>query len=97
MRGFKADGTLFRAGDVATGWFVILEGQVRVVRTRHGRQSVVHTEGPGGTLAEVPLFDDGTLPATAVAVVDTRCLYLPREVLFAITEPLPPAPGGGEA
>ena len=84
VRGFKADGTLFRAGDVATGWFVILEGQVRVVRTRHGRQSVVHTEGPGGTLAEVPLFDDGTLPATAVAVVDTRCLYLPREVLFAI-------------
>ena len=84
LRSFKAGRTLFRAGDVASGWYVIVDGQVRVVRTRHGRQSVVHTEGPGGTLAEVPLFDDGPLPATAVAVVDSRCLYVPREALFAI-------------
>jgi len=84
LRDFTSGSTLFRAGDDATGWFVILEGQVRVVRTRHGRQSVVHTEGSGGTLAEVPLFDDGPLPATAVAVVDSRCLYLPRELLFSI-------------
>jgi CRP/FNR family transcriptional regulator len=84
VRHFSAGATLFRAGESPTGLLIILEGQVRVVRTRDGRQSVVHTEGPGGTLAEVPLFDGGTLPATAVAVVESRCLHLRREALLAL-------------
>jgi CRP/FNR family transcriptional regulator len=55
---------------------VVVEGRVRVLRDADGRRHVVHTEGPGGTLGEVPLFAGGTYPATAVAVEPTTCALL---------------------
>ncbi|CAN5893596.1 hypothetical protein BH11GEM2_BH11GEM2_18150 [soil metagenome] len=55
-----------------------------MIRVSHGRQRVVHTEVPGGTLAEVPLFEGGTLPATAEALEPTRCLILHGNSLHAI-------------
>lgn len=84
VRQFAPGTTLFRAGDSPTGLFVVLEGTVRVLRARDGRQSVIHTEGPGGTLAEVPLFEGGTFPGTAEAVTPVRCLHLPVEALVGI-------------
>lgn len=84
VRHFPAGATLFRAGDPATGLYVILEGRVRVLRARDGRQSVIHTEEAGGTLAEVPLFEGGVLPATAEAVTATHCLHIPGDALTTI-------------
>ncbi|MBC7898300.1 MAG: cyclic nucleotide-binding domain-containing protein, partial [Cytophagaceae bacterium] len=57
QRRYATGATLFRAGGQATGLYIVLSGRVRVMRSRNGRQRVVHTEGPGGTLAEVPLFE----------------------------------------
>jgi CRP-like cAMP-binding protein len=48
-------------------------------RRERGRAHVVHEEGPGGTLGEVPLFDGGGYPATAIAQAATRCaVYTPQ-------------------
>ena len=80
-RRFAADEVLFVAGAPLRGLFVILEGSVRVVRTRDGRQHVIHLEGPGGTLGEVPLYAGGGYPATAVAATETRCAVIGRETL----------------
>jgi CRP/FNR family cyclic AMP-dependent transcriptional regulator len=78
---FSANETIFLTGSVSRGWFIILEGTVRVVRGSRGRQHVVHTEGRGGTLGEVPLVERDTHPATAIAVVDTRCALLTADAL----------------
>ena len=83
-RAYAAGATLFRAGTRPAGIYVVLSGRIRVTRNRDGRQYVVHTEGPGGTLAELPFFEDGVLPATAVAVEPVRCLILARDALRAI-------------
>jgi CRP-like cAMP-binding protein len=83
-RTFPAGSTLFRAGTEPTGIYVVLSGRVRVVRSRQGRQHVVHTEGPGGTLGEVPFFEGGVLPATAMATEPSRCLVLNGETLRAV-------------
>jgi len=83
-RDFAAGATLFQAGEPATALYVILSGRVRVLRGRDGRQSVIHTEGPGGTLAEVPLFEGGPLPATAEAITATRCLSIGGDALMAV-------------
>jgi CRP/FNR family transcriptional regulator len=46
---------------------------------------VVHEEGPGGTLGEVPLFDGGGYPATAIARETTRCtVYSARAIAAAM-------------
>ena len=70
---FDTDAVLFLAGSTPRGWYVVIEGRVRVVRGHGSRQHVVHTELPGGTLAEVPLFAGGAHPATAIAAEPTRC------------------------
>lgn len=80
---FPADGVLFLAGSQPRGWFVVIEGLVRVVRGSGARQHVVHTEGPGGTLAEVPLVTGGTHPATGIAAEPTRCALFDRPSLEA--------------
>jgi CRP/FNR family transcriptional regulator, dissimilatory nitrate respiration regulator len=48
-----------------------------------GRTRVVHVEGPGATLGEVPLVAGGTYPATALATELTQCLVLDRRALTA--------------
>jgi CRP/FNR family transcriptional regulator len=47
-----------------------------------GREQVFHTEGPGATLGEGPLFDRGGFIATAVATKPTRVLFLRRADLL---------------
>jgi CRP-like cAMP-binding protein len=74
---------LWTAGDAPRGLFVILDGRVRAVRTMRGRTRVVHVEGPGATLGEVPPVAGGTYPATALATEPTRCLVLDRRALTA--------------
>ncbi len=83
--------TLFRAGDQSDGLMVVLEGKVRVIRRAGGRAQVVHVEGVGGTLGEVPVFAGGGYPATAVAVEPTVCAVITREALSAALRSNPDA------
>ena len=78
---YPAGAVLFLAGAEPRGWFVVIEGLVRVVRGSGSRQHVVHTEGPGGTLGEVPLILGETHPATGIAVEPTRCALFDRAAL----------------
>src|SRR5207253_2042955 len=81
-RRFAAGAVQFTAGSPARGLVILLEGRVRVLRaTAEGRQHVIHTEGPGGTLGEVPLYTGGGYPATAVAIEPVRCVVIGRAVL----------------
>jgi CRP/FNR family transcriptional regulator len=72
---------LWRAGSKPGDLFIVLEGEVRVVRSSHGRQHVIHTEGVGGTLGDVALFHGSDYPATAITARRTRCLVIGRDVL----------------
>jgi CRP-like cAMP-binding protein len=80
---FEPNTVLFLAGSEPRGWYVVLEGRVRVVRGSGSRQHVVHTETKGGTLGEVPLFGGGTHPATGIAAEPTECALFSRAALEA--------------
>jgi CRP/FNR family transcriptional regulator len=82
-RRFAPGAVLYTAGSTPAGLLVILEGRVRVVRGRGGRQHLVHEEGPGGALGEVPVFSGGAYPATAIAAEPTRCVLLSTAALQA--------------
>jgi len=82
-RRFTSAEVLWKRGDEPRGLFIVLEGAVRVVRGSGGRQYVLHREGPGGTLGEVPLFGGGTYPATVIAEEPTECLVLSLAALEA--------------
>jgi CRP/FNR family transcriptional regulator len=80
---YSPNAVLFLTGSAPRGWFIVIEGKVRVVRGAGARQHVIHTEGPGGTLGEVPLFTQGTHPATGIAAEPTRCVLFDRASLEA--------------
>ena len=78
-----ANTVLFLSGAQSRGWWIVLEGSVRVVRGAGARQHVIHTETRGGTLGEVPLFTGGTHPATGITAEPTRCALFERAALEA--------------
>ncbi len=79
LRRISRDTILFRTGQPSQGLYVVVEGAVRVYRAnRDGREQVLHVQGPGQAVAEVPLFDGGPYPASARAIEDSRVLFLPR-------------------
>lgn len=81
VESYREGDIVWLAGDRPRGLFIVLEGEVRIVRAWGGRQHVVHTETAGGTLGEVPLFEGGGYPATAVAGPHTRCLVIQAAAL----------------
>lgn len=76
--------SFWRAGESAKGLLILLEGNVRVVRTgKEGRTQVIHRDGPGAILGEVPLLDGGGYPASAYAESSVRALLIPGGALSA--------------
>lgn len=70
---------LFTTGEECRGLYIIETGRVRIYRTSpEGREQVLHIEGPGRPVAELPLFDGGPYPASAVTLEPARLLFLPR-------------------
>ena len=59
-----ARGTLlFTTGEPCRGLYIIESGRVRIFRTSpDGREQVLHVEGPGRPVAELPLVDGGVYP-----------------------------------
>lgn len=71
---------LFSANEPADGMYVVLSGSVRAFRENmDGREQTIHVECAGGTLAEVPVFDSGPYPSTAMAEEDSEVLFLAKE------------------
>jgi CRP/FNR family cyclic AMP-dependent transcriptional regulator len=78
-RSVGAGHLLFATGEECRGLYVIERGRVRIYRTSpEGREQVLHVEGPGRPVAELPLFDGGQYPASAVTLEETRLAFLPR-------------------
>jgi CRP-like cAMP-binding protein len=81
LRSFSREEPLFREGNTAHGIFIVLSGEVRVVRASRGRRHVFHTERSGGTLGEAPFFDRNPYPATAIAWSAVEVLYVDRDAI----------------
>jgi len=84
-RRLSREEVLFLAGEEARGLYVVVSGAVLAVRAgADGREQVIHTESAGAILADVPVFDDGTYPATAVADEDSVLLFIAKEDVRAV-------------
>jgi CRP/FNR family transcriptional regulator len=82
--------SLFSEGDEARGIFLIVSGRIRLVRSSaDGREQVLHEEGPGSTLAEVPVFDGAGYVGSAIAVDDSVVFCVPRATLLAALDRSP--------
>ena len=72
---------IFLEGDPPKGLLVVREGAVKIYKTGDGgREQILEIEGPGRSVAELPLFDGRPYPASCAAVHDSVLLVVrPRE------------------
>lgn len=75
---------LFTEGDSCEGLFVVSRGEVRIFKSApSGREQVLAIEGPGSSIAELPVFDGGNYPASANAIGDTEAVFISRQAFQA--------------
>jgi CRP/FNR family transcriptional regulator len=89
-RKFDAGEILFTEGDPCTGMYVVESGQVRIFKTSAaGREQVLSLEGPGGSVAELPVFDGGNYPASVSALMESTLLFIAKQDLqnLCLTHP----------
>jgi len=79
-RNYTKGEMLFTEGDPCTGLFVIESGHVRIFKSSpNGREQILAVEGPGSSVAELPLFDGGTYPASTAAMDGARIYFISKQ------------------
>jgi CRP/FNR family transcriptional regulator, cyclic AMP receptor protein len=67
--------TIFTEGDPPRGLIVVREGAVKIFKLGDtGREQILEIEGPGRSVAELPLFDGLPYPASCATVADSVML-----------------------
>lgn len=84
-RRFGAGETVFAEGEPCTGLYVVESGHVRIFKSSAGgREHVLAIEGPGSSVAELPVFDGGNYPASVSAVDDATLLFVSKQDFQAL-------------
>jgi CRP/FNR family transcriptional regulator, cyclic AMP receptor protein len=85
QRHFEAGEQVFGEGEPCTGLFVVQSGNVRIYKNSPGgREQTLSIEGPGGTVAELPVFDGGPYPASVQAVTEASLLFVSKQGFHAL-------------
>jgi CRP/FNR family cyclic AMP-dependent transcriptional regulator len=81
---FSAGELIFSEGEPCNGLHIIARGKVRIFKMSvSGREQVLALNGPGESVAELPVFDGGPFPASAVAVDETEMAFISRRDFHA--------------
>ena len=84
-RRFGQGEVVFAEGDPCQGLYVIESGTVRIFKTSaSGREQVLTVEGPGSSIAELPVFDGGAYPASAAAASPASLLFISKNDFQAL-------------
>jgi len=76
----KAHESLFRQGDPATAFFIVIDGWVKLYRiTVSGEETVIHILTRGDSFAEAVAFTGARFPASAEAVSSARVARIPAD------------------
>lgn len=84
----KKGNLLFSQGDEAQGFYLVIQGRIKIYRmSLQGQEYIMRIVGPGETIAEAAVFSGKTYPASAEALEDSRLYYLKKsDFLFLIQE-----------
>ena len=80
----KAHGTLFRQGDPASAFFIMIDGWTKHYRlNQSGEEAVIHVFTRGDSFAEAAALTGARFPATAEAVTDARIVRVPADHIIS--------------
>lgn len=76
---------IFSEGDDARGFYVTIDGKVKVFKlSPEGKEQILHVFGTGEPFGEVAMFSGERYPANAQAMEESRVLFFPRESLLEL-------------
>lgn len=78
---------LFNRGDKAHGFYLLLEGQVKLgIISPQGDEKIIGLIQPGQSFGEAVLFLERSFPIYAQATLDSKVLLITREAIFDILD-----------
>ena len=88
---FKAGEAIFRQGDWGDRVYIIMNGEVEVVREEPGKGEIVfRKQGPGEWFGELALISNAPRSATVRTLTDVDLLTIERGAFMALVDHLPP-------
>jgi len=78
---FKEGDVIFREGEPGDRAYIVETGLVKITKLVGGKQVILGTIEGNGVFGEMALIDETTRIATAMAVVDTVCIPVPKEAI----------------
>ena len=82
---YAAGEIVFGEGEPCLGMYVVESGHIRIFKSSSGgREHVLSVDGPGSSVAELPVFDGGSYPASAAAVDDATLLFVSKQDFHAL-------------
>ncbi|OPY04947.1 MAG: cAMP receptor protein [Syntrophorhabdus sp. PtaB.Bin184] len=79
-RSYGAGETIFRDGDPAEGFYILLSGRLKIYKlSMEGKEQILHIIEAGEPFAEVALFSETTFPAYAEAIRESEVMFFSRK------------------
>jgi len=77
---FKSGDTIFRQGDPAVSFFIVVDGWIKLSHiTESGKAAVIYVFTKGESIAEAVAFTGQSYPAVGEAVSDARVVRIPAD------------------
>lgn len=84
-RHFASGEHVFGEGEPCAGLYVVESGHIRIFKSSPGgREHVLSIDGPGSSVAELPVFDGGNYPASVSAVDNATLLFVSKQDFQAL-------------
>ena len=84
-RRYAAGEIVVGEGEPCLGLYIVESGHVRIFKSSSGgREHVLSIDGPGGSVAELPVFDGGNYPASVAAIDEATLLFISKQDFQAL-------------
>ena len=79
LKNYNKNEILFNEGDFYRGFYILLEGSLKVFKiSSEGNETVVHIIKPLTAFADIPLFDGTNYPVSAQCLEDCLAVFIPK-------------------
>lgn len=87
---FRKGQIIFSEGEEANGFYVVIEGRVKVYKlSAEGKEQILHIFGPGDPFGEVPVFAGQKFPAHAEAMEQSKVFFFPKQSIVNLIKKNP--------
>lgn len=89
-RSFPRDAPIFWEGKEALGFYILLSGQVKLVKTSpDGKEYILRLVVPQETFGEAAVLAESTYPVSALTLEDCQTLYFPKKDFLTLLSDSP--------